>query len=75
MFIVLDVSHSLVEVAVWTDSTSYKTVLNLAKKFVKHWHTVLTNNNSFSDFVHLDLAKPLMGLDLSDGIPFSWISV
>ena len=75
VFIILDISHSLVQVAIWTDSTCYKTVLNLAKKFVKHWHTVLPNDNSFSDFVDLDLTKPLMGLDLRDGIPFGRISI
>ena len=75
VLIVLDISHSLVQVAVWTDATSYKTVLNLAKKLVKHWHTVLTNDDSFSDFVDLDLTKPLVGLDLSDGVPFGRISI
>ena len=75
MLIVLDISHSLVQVAVWTDATSNKTVLNLAKKLVKHWHTVLTNDDSFGDFVDLDLTKPLVGLDLSDGVPFGRISI
>ena len=40
MFVVLDVSYSLVQITVWADAWSCKAVLDLAQEFFYHWYTV-----------------------------------
>ena len=67
MFVVLDVGYCLVEVAVWADSARYEAVLDLAEELIEHWDAVFADDDSFGDFRNFDLAKPFVGLDISDG--------
>ena len=75
MFVVLNVGYGLIEVAVWADSARYEAVLDLAEELIEHRDAVFADDNSFGDFRHFDLAKPLVALDLSDGQPLGRVSI
>ena len=43
VLVVLDISYSLIQIAIWTDSWSGKAVLDLAEELINHWYSILSN--------------------------------
>lgn len=74
MLVVLNISYSLIQIAIWTDTRCRKAVLNLAQVFFEYGDAIFANDDAF----HLDrlrLRIPLMLSDILDGKSFGWVGI
>ena len=54
MLIVLNISYSLVQIAIWTDATGSEAVLDLAKELFDNWHPVFSDHDALHfQWLHL----------------------
>ena len=74
MFVVLDISYGLIQIAVRTDTRSSETVLDLAQILIEHRDPILTDNNTLQ-LGWLHLLVPFMPSDILDCEPLARISV
>ena len=74
MLVVLDVSYSLIEVAIWTYAGCDEAVLDLAQELFNDGHSVLSDDYAL-EFLGLDLVVPLVGANLLYRVSFGWICI
>ena len=74
MLIILNVSYGLAQIAVWTNTWSCKTILDLAQVFIEYWYAIFTNHDTFH-FWRLDLLIPFVCPNLLHGVPFVGVGV
>lgn len=74
MLIVLYVSYSLIEVAIWTNAWCDEAVLNLAEELFNDGHSVFSNDYAF-EFLRLDLVVPLVRTNLLYRVSFCWVCI
>ena len=74
MLVVLNVSHRLIQITVWTDAGGGKTILNFRKVFFKNRYSILTNYNALQ-LARFYLLIPLVVSNVLDSESFGWIGV
>ena len=74
MFVVLDVSDGLVQVAVWADARGGKAILDLAQELFDHRDSVFADDDALH-FYRLHLSVPLMRSDICNYEPLLWVCV
>jgi hypothetical protein len=74
MLVVLNISYSLIQITIWTDTRCCKAVLNLAQVLFQYRDAIFTNNDSFH--LHwLGLVVPFMGSNILNTESFCRVSV
>lgn len=47
MLVILYISNGLIQITIWTNSRSYKTILDFTEEFFDYWNTILADDYSF----------------------------
>ena len=74
VFVVLNVSHRLIQITVWTDAGGGETILNFRKVFFKNRYSILANDNALQ-LARFYLLIPLVVSNVLDSESFGWIGV
>ena len=74
VFVVLNVSHRLIQITVWTDAGGGETILNFREVFFKNRYSILANYNTLQ-LARFYLLIPLVVSNVLNSESFSWIGV